>query len=74
MQFFGDFYNAGSILGGPGPSNKMQKIKKNVFGGMFGRRSKIRYNFGGDSVTIFGDLGQIFERFWKLVERVWQKF
>ena len=71
MCFFAALSDFGLILGGPGPSKKLLKIKKIVFGahgvshGRFGGGGSVLgwfwEGFGNDFGAIWEDFGWIFE-------------
>ena len=63
MRFFADFSDFGSILGGPGPSKKLQKIEKIEFFSLLER-------IGCSMVA----LGGFRERFGKILEGFWVGF
>ena len=63
MRFFADFSNFGSILGGPDPSKKCQKIEK--------IEKKTLLERIGCSMVALGGFG---ERFGKILGGVWEDF
>ena len=75
FSFFSIFRDFGSILGGPGPSTKIEKNqKKSIFFSRFvlkGGSGRVLGGFGEDLRRV---LGGFWERFGKVLDGFWEDF